>query len=374
LTCYLTFNDGPSGIYSGQVIDVVAHLRRHFDVNLRLIALISLRGYRKNRQAIKSQMKDAIVLPMVPGVHRWRLNSMMLRVVIGFLRPRVIIGRSVLATILARRASRKAQVVYDGRGAIAAEWTEYNVVRDERLRSQILQLECKAVNDSDFRIAVSSRLVKYWSEKCGYTGNCHVLIPCTLNSVYIDLQHSENMIARSRNALGFGAGDVVIGYSGSLAGWQGIDQLVDVIRQLMQSDHRVKALFLSHMAPAISELERQFPGRVVRSMEAVGKVPEVLMAADYGLLLRERSVTNQVASPVKFAEYLACGLKILISPEIGDFSDFVSLHGCGHVFPEIPELSPVPFTVKSLIRKIGLDHFSKSRFNDAYRKVITGGK
>lgn len=56
-----------------------------------------------------------------------------------------------------------------------------------------------------------------------------------------------------------------------------------------------------------------------------------LQCCDYGILVREQSETNRVASPTKFAEYLYAGLKVLVSKNLGDFSEFVLEHDCGYV-------------------------------------------
>ena len=54
-----------------------------------------------------------------------------------------------------------------------------------------------------------------------------------------------------------------------------------------------------------------------------------LSAADFGLLLRENNIVNNVASPTKFAEYLMAGLPVIISNGIGDFSYFVRFKNVG---------------------------------------------
>ena len=61
------------------------------------------------------------------------------------------------------------------------------------------------------------------------------------------------------------------------------------------------------------------------------EVFEVLAACDHGLLLREPTVTNRVAAPTKFAEYLAAGRDVLISPGLGDYTAFVEHEECGQV-------------------------------------------
>jgi hypothetical protein len=50
------------------------------------------------------------------------------------------------------------------------------------------------------------------------------------------------------------------------------------------------------------------------------EVASYLTAADVGLLLREKSPVNEVASPVKFGEYLASGTPVIMSDGIGDYS------------------------------------------------------
>ena len=49
-------------------------------------------------------------------------------------------------------------------------------------------------------------------------------------------------------------------------------------------------------------------------------VPGLLIASDMGLLLRDNTLTNRVASPIKFGEYMAAGVPVLITPSLGDYS------------------------------------------------------
>jgi glycosyltransferase involved in cell wall biosynthesis len=61
------------------------------------------------------------------------------------------------------------------------------------------------------------------------------------------------------------------------------------------------------------------------------EVPRYLAAGDIGLLLREPSLVNAVASPVKFAEYLAAGLPVVLTEGIGDYSDLAMRNNLGVV-------------------------------------------
>ena len=55
------------------------------------------------------------------------------------------------------------------------------------------------------------------------------------------------------------------------------------------------------------------------------------MAADMGILLRENHPLNEVAAPTKFAEYVMTGPLVLISDNIGDYSNFVKRNNLGIV-------------------------------------------
>jgi len=60
----------------------------------------------------------------------------------------------------------------------------------------------------------------------------------------------------------------------------------------------------------------------IRSVPA-RDVPRLLVASDLGLMLRDDSTTNRVASPIKFGEYMAAGVPVVISPRLGDYSESV---------------------------------------------------
>lgn len=372
---YLTYNEQPSGIYSSQVIDVVKYIRTELKAEIKLVSFISIRKYFRNRSIIKNQLPDAIVLPMYPKVENWRKNNLLLEFICKLNRPNKIIGRSVLATQLALRMRENLlckKVVYDGRGAIAAEWSEYKVIENSQLTADIKNLEKEVILNSDFRIAVSRQLVKYWQDVYTYNQIDHVVIPCTLNDFYRSGYISTEAIKQNRKSLDLNEDDVVFVYSGSMAGWQSLNLISDFVTKHLRSSKKTKFLFLSDLDSMILNLQHEFPGQVICMKVEPSQVPMYLMTADYGLLIREVSVTNQVASPVKFAEYLACGLKIIISESLGDYTEFVRSHNCGYTeydFANKIEL-PVSLNEKQRIRKLGLESFAKSNFLKMYEKVI----
>ncbi|MBS1547900.1 MAG: hypothetical protein JSU02_11115 [Bacteroidetes bacterium] len=370
---YLTYNDQPSGVYWSQVTDVVAHLNTLGGPRVRLLALVSARDFFGIRRKIKAHSRDALVLPMVPHMRRWRANAGLVKLVCRLLRPGGIMARGVLATWMALRAREKGLVKHvclDARGAYAAEWEEYRIIEDDALIAQFRAVEKEAVLHADVRLAVSHALVQHWAERYGYSGHNHVVIPCTLGK-----DHTAPLAdaAAARGRLGFMPQDVVLAYAGSVAGWQSFDLLEGLLQHALEEQLRLKVLFLSPPDAGIDRLAAVFPGRVVRRWETAAMVPHVLQACDAALLVREETLTNRVASPTKFAEYLASGLPVVISAHIGDFSALVQTHRLGHLWREgeaLPLLERPAPEERERCRNYCLANFTKQAHEAAYRTLV----
>jgi glycosyltransferase involved in cell wall biosynthesis len=369
---YLTFNDAPSGIYAGQVIDVCKFLAKIGRRKIVLIAFISIRNFSENKLKIKAQFPDAIVLRMFPKMRNWKLNRFFLKKYIRRINPEVIIARGPFAANLALNFKEGRKICFDGRGAYVPELIEYNVVPDEKIKNEIGEIERKAIHETDFRIAVSNALVNYWKEQFQYSGAQHVVIPCTLNS---NSFHAAGItdIDKSRKELDLLKQDRVIVYSGSNAGWQSLEDLSVKLTPLFRANSDMKLVLMLKIIPASFSMLKEFPGRVKQKWTNPEQVAEVLSACDYGWLVREKSVTNQVASPVKFAEYLAAGLSVIISPELGDYTDFVNANACGIVWKEgnaITDLPEIPLAEKTRFRELATNNFSKESFIDQYLDIL----
>lgn len=326
---YLTFNDAPSGVYISQVIDVV-RLYNSEGIKMRLFAFLSLRNYWQNRKTIKSYLPNAIVAPSFPKLKNWKINKWILKFfILG--RDNKIIARSVFATNLCFEANDKfSKIIYDGRGAIKAEQDEYGIYNGTGIEQDIAELERKAVIESDFRISVSEKLVEYWIDTYGYDKEKELVIPCSVSQSF-----SQDFNDKDYELLpGLDKDDILLIYSGSLAGWQSFQLLSQILKRFLSTNLNVKILFLSKEQDEITELVKKFPDHIYRRWVAPELVKDYLLLGDYGLLIREKNVTNQVASPVKFAEYLMAGLSVIMTPEIGDYSEFVHSHDCGLIIDD----------------------------------------
>ena len=370
MTFYLTINDQPSGVYWSQVTDVVDLLDRDKRYDVRLLALVSARGYRSIRKQIRSRCPRAIVLPMYPKMQNWQKNGSIVRWACGMYKAGSIMARGAFATAVALEAKKRGvvqKVCFDARGAYAAEWNEYRIIDDQNLIDSVKGVEENAVSHSDIRLAVSQALVDHWKTEYDYRSEEHVIVPCTLGA-----DHSETKGgAEVRKALGVAEDDKLLVYSGSTAGWQSFDLLKKLLEPALTADPKLKVLFLSRQDTNNEALRNQFPGQVFVKWLNAAEVGDHLSACDLGMLVREDTVTNQVSSPTKFAEYLNAGLNVLISPRIGDMSAFVEAHGCGQVIhDEIGQLIVPNDQERARNRGLAKQHFSKEAFSREYARIM----
>jgi glycosyltransferase involved in cell wall biosynthesis len=113
-----------------------------------------------------------------------------------------------------------------------------------------------------------------------------------------------------------------------------VDWACDLFRLIKRT--RPEAFFLA-ITPQVSRMDEACcaAGICSEDYKAVAgeptTVPAYLGAADLGLLLRERTLVNEVASPVKFGEYLAAGVPVVITDGVGDLSTLVNDRGVGVV-------------------------------------------
>ncbi|MGY6560485.1 MAG: hypothetical protein ACXITV_00100 [Luteibaculaceae bacterium] len=361
---YLTFNDSPSGIYKSQVIEVLTLYNNLSSSTIKLVAFIPRQNFFKHRTQIKNWYNNSIIIPILPGLIYWKVSLLFWSVLNLFLAPQKIVARGPIAAFLALNAKRQNQkIVYDGRGAVKAEIEEFRYFKG-RLAQQVIEMEQSSVLQADFRIAVSCKLLDYWQTVYDYKGVNHVVIPC-LASLPTEFTTAQDKF--------FETDKPILVYSGSTSPWQSFDLLLDKLDHWLRNTVG-KVLLLTRSTRAIEELIQKYPNRVFQKFVPENEVLDYLSRCDYGLLIRHKNITNQVASPVKFAEYLCAGLKVIISENLGDYSQLVVDNNFGFVIDEETEiplhLSKIGLIEKTQIQFFQQNNLSKQAYSSTYEKVL----
>ncbi len=244
------------------------------------------------------------------------------------------IRTSAFAACVKRSMGKRIHMVYDMHGAGIAEalfnksFSEGSV--EHRVRKQ---LEADAVFTADLIFVVSSPF-KRWV--CDQYGADEGKIWITPSSCDIGKLPSREWRHLQRVNLGIGDRPVLL-YSGSILSWQRAE---DLFRLFLRLKDRISGLFLLVMTPhEESAVALLYDCGVAAEDCRVLKVPSsevqtMMSIADIGSLLRNSHLLNEVASPVKFADYLGAGVPVLLSPRIGDCDEIAAASGLCVVWDE----------------------------------------
>jgi hypothetical protein len=148
--------------------------------------------------------------------------------------------------------------------------------------------------------------------------------------------------------------------------------LFSFIEPILNKSSNNKIVFFSPQNSSLDQLQKSFPSQVIRKHLNSAQVAQYLIVGDYGLLIREDSVTNQVASPVKFAEYLACGLKVIISQKLGDYTELAEQKNWGYTYNNFNSSVLKPgIDVKQKISHEAISFFSKKNYLGQYKQLLS---
>jgi len=371
---YLTWGTGYTGIFRSQVIGVCEYLNTISSSKIKIIAFVPYPSFLKTRKEIKQHFKETVVLPMIPSRNHW-WPLFIFPLYLFSIGHKKIITRGVIANQIAlclKKISNK-KIVYDGRGALKAEWNEYNIVNSDKISAKVGSWERNSVINSDFRIAVSNKLVEYWNREFSYKSQDHVIIPCTVNS-FSKIEISQQEIIELRTKLNYKKDDIILIYSGSSESWQSLNHLSKLLDKILELNNKVKILFLAKIDLNTLDIYKKHYKRLKQMWLKPNEVYNVLKIADYGLLYRKDSVTNQVASPTKFAEYLQAGLKIIISENIGDYSQLVEKDNLGLIIDKtlnnIHDIKRVKLKDRLQLINFANDNFTKDSYLLQYKELI----
>lgn len=260
----------------------------------------------------------------------------------------VVHARGLWAAYAALRAARRApgqvQVVYDARGDYEAEHAFHVAGRgdadDRRVlagRARLRRAEAIVCDRAARVLCVSRALREVLEARHPGARDKAVVIPCGYDEARFGLDPAARAATRAR--LGLEA-RFVVAYAGSLVPYQLPEQLVQVgviARQVRPDAHLLLITPEVERGRALAQAAGLPPEAVTVRAAAHDEVPALLNAADLGLLLRRPDPVNAVASPTKLAEYLACGLPVLVSDGVGDSSDLVREARAGEVLRDVDD-------------------------------------
>lgn len=111
-------------------------------------------------------------------------------------------------------------------------------------------------------------------------------------------------------------------YVGGLSKWQKFSKIIDLYIDFVDKS-RLKStmtIITKNKMEAEEFIRKQKFKATVKSMTNAEVLIE-LSNYDFGFLIRDKNLLNKVSSPIKFLEYLSCGVIPIMTEGIGDYSE-----------------------------------------------------
>jgi glycosyltransferase involved in cell wall biosynthesis len=287
---------------------------------------------------------------------------------------RALIGREM--ALLTHLSPVKITFFFDARAATSEE-NKYIAIKENNYTAKkikaiydIRDLEFRTLKSAKKIFTVSNVLRRYIQHEFKLSDKKFVYYPCLSDSK--KFYFSTSLRLEVRNELNIKDQEKVFIYSGGIRNsWHLTAEMFSFFGRLLSYDENSVMLCLTKDTAEIDRITAAYPE--MRSKLKTFYVPNeqvcnYLNAADFGILFREDTIMNNVASPTKFAEYMLCGLPVLISEGVGDYSEYTIEKNVGVLIKEDELKDPgkfdfVNFLAKSFdrdyIAEIGKKNFSK---------------
>jgi len=233
-------------------------------------------------------------------------------------------ARSHIPATIALALKRKfgIKMIFDVRGLMAEEYVDARHWPKDGLRYRITKAtERRLFAATDAVVTLTERIwpiIKEWDGLKGREVH-HAVVPCCVDLSLF--KFSEQQRARLRSELNLGERLTLV-YSGSLDGWYLTEEMADFFANVVRKQNDAHLLWLTMGSrERVQQLmsERGINQDNYSTHSVVPKeMPSYLAAGDVGISFIKRCFSKLASSPTKNAEYLACGLPIVINSGIGD--------------------------------------------------------
>lgn len=255
----------------------------------------------------------------------------------------------MLAALLAKFLFR-VRIIFDPRGLFADELLYYG--RKKIIAYTFKFFERIFFGLSDSVVTVSDKFGEYLQKKYHLSAEKIRMIPTF--SMAPNAKNECSELPHVRSIRGWES-NTILCYSGSFEGWQLIEQVTDFFSIAAQYSLEFRFVFISKQKKVFEDyLKGRLPDDRYGVWSATPvQLPLLLAQFDYGILFRHQHIINVVAAPIKVKDYLLAGLKVILSDNIGDSSEFVRENDCGYVISELTRATMRETT--ALLRKPSIE-------------------
>lgn len=225
-----------------------------------------------------------------------------------------------MALALKRRFGLK--FIFDVRGLMADEYVDAGHWQKDSIYYSITKAsERKALAAADGVVTLTGAIWPFLEKSDGLRGRevVHEVVPCCADLSLFTFDPEAR--ARVRKDLNVEDRFVLV-YSGSIDGWYLTEEMADFFVTLREREPRAHLLWLTTGSHERIRNLMQQRGLTEKDFTVYAAAPRAvaayLSASDAGLAFIKPCFSKLASSPTKYAEYLACGLPLVINRGVGD--------------------------------------------------------
>jgi glycosyltransferase involved in cell wall biosynthesis len=252
-------------------------------------------------------------------------------------------ARSHIPAAIALRLKRRfgLKMIFDVRGLMADEYVDAGHWRKDSIPYRMTKsVERRALAAANGIVTLTERIwpiINGWDVLRNHNV-AHEVVPCCADLELFRFSHEDR--ARRRKELGIEDRFVVV-YSGSIDGWYLTESMADFFLTLRKQRRDAHFLWLtpSRHDRIGALMQARGIGEKDHTVLAAGPrdVPSYLSAGDVGLAFIKPCFSKLASSPTKYAEYLACGLPLIINAGVGDSDTLITQERVGALVHDFDE-------------------------------------
>ncbi len=339
-----------SGVLKSQVIDLLMKISELAPANtITLFSLVPIHNYFKffsrrkkliyefKRINIEFKIQPIIFLTRFFYLKQWQLLFFICQAlpILAFQiwrhKPVIIHARSYPAAFIAALLKRlfSYNLIFDMKGLYIAEGELLKRFSSADTRKWD-KIEKWLFNQADHVIGVSPEFKNFISDNCI---NKYSTVPCCVNPANFSRNIKIRQEIREKYQL---TSRIIFVFSGSIGLWEPIQALVQLFANIRKE---IPAAFLLIITQTQNKQINSIFEQIGKKNYLIlhlppDKVPDFLIASDIGLVFRQIHLINKVSLTVKFGEYLAAGLPVLITASAGEAARLAKIYQCGVVIED----------------------------------------
>lgn len=253
---------------------------------------------------------------------------------IAFYRIKIIHARSNIPIAIGYvlKSVVPVKLLYDRRGIMGEDHTEHSGWKKGGYLYRLATwFEKRAIRKSDAIVVLTHKANTLLRESINSDKDILIkTIPCCIDLNLFKYADSQNL----KDEIGL-SGKFVLIYSGSVGTYNLLNEMFDLFKEALELIPNAHFLILTQNKDTVVNLMTQREDidkdKVTVTYAPHERLHSFLSIGDVGLVFRRTSPTAIAASPTKFGEYLACGLPVISTPQIGDLEDIINLNRIGVV-------------------------------------------